>query len=106
MRHKANWMTRVLTCSALEKKNLDTIHTMITEYEKSMNSTGELQKRRLQQNKEWFKNLFFELLKIKLNQNKVLVAKESELEKKVALGEIMPLKAANEYLDLTLQSLK
>jgi len=106
MRHKANWMTRVLTCSALEKKNLNTIHTMITEYEKSMNSTGELQKRRLQQNKEWFKNLFFELLKIKLNQNKVLVAKESELEKKVALGEIMPLKAANEYLDLTLQSLK
>ncbi|MBC7538071.1 MAG: methylmalonyl Co-A mutase-associated GTPase MeaB [Bacteriovorax sp.] len=104
MRHNPHWKARVLSCSALLKKNLDTIYSMIEEYKETTAVSGYFEKKRLAQNQEWFKKLINELIEQKILQNKDLIKSRHEIESKVVKGEILPLKAAQEYLNLILKS--
>lgn len=100
MRHNPFWQTQVLQCSALEKKNLDTIYKMIEEYKKETKSSGYFEQKRLSQNQEWFKKLVGELIERKISENKELKKARQEIELKVVKGEALPLKAAQDYLNL------
>jgi LAO/AO transport system kinase len=104
MRHHPHWKAKVLSCSALEKKNLDVIYSMIEEYKSTTKSSGYFDQKRLAQNQEWFKKLINELIDQKIVQKKDLKIARQKIESKVINGEILPLKAAHEYLDLILKS--
>ena len=100
MRHDPHWKTQVLQCSALEKKNLDTIYNMVEEYKNSTNASGYFKEKRLTQNQEWFKKLVMELIERKIKQNSNLENHRTELESAVQRGEVLPLVAANEFVNL------
>lgn len=100
MRHDPHWKARVLQCSALENKNLDTIYKMILEYQKVTVESGFFKEKRLAQNEEWFKKLILELINNKLNQNSELKTAKRKLEEDVNKGTVLPLAAAQEYVDL------
>jgi LAO/AO transport system kinase len=100
MRHDPHWKARVLQCSALEKKNLDTIYDMIEEYKQLTTASGHFNQKRLSQNANWFQKLFLELINIKVNQNPTLAKIKRKLEEDVCKGTTLPLIAAQEYIDL------
>lgn len=100
MRHNPYWKTQVLQCSALEKKNLDTIYKMIDEYKNTTQSSGYFEEKRLAQNQDWFKKLILELINNKLNLNHQYAQTKKDLENAVHEGKILPLKAAHQYIDL------
>lgn len=100
MRQHQHWNARVLTCSALLKKNLDIIYDMIEEYKNLTKKSGYFEKKRLSQNQEWFKKLVNELIEQTILQNNDLKSSRAQIEAKVVNGEILPLKAAQEYLNL------
>ena len=105
MRHDPHWKTQVLQCSALEKKNLDTIYNMVEEYKNSTNASGYFKEKRLTQNQEWFKKLVMELIERKIKQNSNLENHRTELESAVQRGEVLPLVAANEFVNLIFATL-
>lgn len=98
MRHNPDWKTQVMTCSALEKKNIDSIHQMIWDFSSKMKASGEFTKRRLEQNRDWFKKLTNELFEQVILQNKSLKLERENIEEAVSKGELLPLKAAQSYI--------
>lgn len=100
MRHDPNWKAQVIQCSALEKTNLDIIYNMIEGYKNSTMHSGYFAKKRLEQNKDWFHKLILELILIKMNQNPILFQEKAKLEKGVVEGSVLPLIAAQDYLNL------
>lgn len=100
MRHDEHWKARVLSCSGLEKKNLDLIHDMIEEYRAIAVSSGYLVEKRLSQNQEWFKKLIGELIEQKIMGNKELKEARLKFEARVTKDEMLPLKAAQEFMNL------
>ena len=100
MRHDPHWKAQVLQCSALENKNLDTIYKMILEYQKVTVESGFFKEKRLAQNEEWFKKLILELINNKLNLNSKFKMAKRKLEENVNKGTVLPLAAAQEYVDL------
>ncbi|MDD4975248.1 MAG: methylmalonyl Co-A mutase-associated GTPase MeaB [Bacteriovorax sp.] len=103
MRHHSHWKAKVLSCSALEKKNLDLIYVMVEEYKTSTKATGYFAQKRLAQNQQWFKKLIGELLERKIIHNKTLREAKERLEGSVLKGEMLPLKAAQEYINLIIK---
>lgn len=104
LRHNPHWKTKVMNCSALEKKNIDIIYQMIQEYKSSATASGYFKEKRLSQNKKWFKNLVGELLEQKIIKNKKLSEERQKIESDVFTGRVLPLKAAQNYLKLILNS--
>lgn len=100
MRHDPHWKAQVLQCSALEKKNLDTIYQMIEEYKRITTATGYFKEKRLAQNEEWFKKLISELISNKLKTNPQFEHTKEKLKEAVLKGIALPLVAAQEYVDL------
>jgi LAO/AO transport system kinase len=92
---QSHWTPEVLTCSALEGTHLDSIYKMLNKYKKLSNND-----KRLKQNKNWFLKLVENQFHKRLEQNKTLVNKKQDLEKQVLEDKILPLTAANTYLDL------
>ena len=99
MRNDPNWKVQVLMCSALKKKNLDTIYQMIEEYKTFTTSTGYFKEKRLSQNEEWFKKLIFELINNHLKLDQKLAQTKEKLKESVLKGTSLPLVAAKEYVD-------
>lgn len=97
--HGPLWKTEVLTCSALQNKNIDLIYNMLNSFKVSMGEKNIFENRK-KQNKEWFFKLTTELLLLKSTSNKLLVKKKSELEEQVGRGEKTPFVAAREFVSL------
>ena len=100
MRHNPHWKARILQCSALEKKNLDSIYKMIEEYKISSKKSGYFADKRLSQNEEWFNKLIWELINNKLNSNSNFEQTKEKLKSAVLKGTSLPLIAAKEYVEL------
>lgn len=100
IKSNTNWKPRTVHCSALEKLNLDKIYSMIMEYKSQTKLNGYFAKKRLAQNKDWFKKLVHELLELKLNSDESLNKKKANIEADVSAGKKLPLQAAQEYIDL------
>lgn len=103
MRHDPHWKAKVLHCSAIEKKNLDVIYEMVEEYKNATISSGYFEKKRLDQNKEWFYKLINEVIQSRLNSNKSLDAKKNSLKAEVLSSKKTTINAALEYVDLFLK---
>jgi LAO/AO transport system kinase len=103
MRHDPHWKAEVIQCSALQKNNLDVIYEMISRYKQLTSASGYFSEKRLTQNSDWFKKLSLELIDLKIKQDKNLSLAKRKLEESVLNGEILPLVAAQEYVNLILK---
>lgn len=100
LRHSSFWTPQVLTCSALEKNNMEAIWGMISNFHIDALNNNAFHQKRARQNKEWMRKLIFEMLELKLNQNPEVRLQLPILERKVVNGETTPYVAAKKLIDL------
>jgi LAO/AO transport system kinase len=95
----AAWRTPVLTCSALENVGLDEVWARIERHRAMLESTGELDRRRRDQQVGWTWNLVHDQLLTRLHADPRVRAIVPELERKVRDGSVPATTAAEEILD-------
>jgi LAO/AO transport system kinase len=95
----AAWRTPVLTCSALENSGLDEVWARIERHRAMLESTGELDRRRRDQQVGWTWNLVHDQLLARLHADPRVRAIVPELERKVRDGSIPATTAAEQILD-------
>lgn len=100
LHHTSFWTPQVLTCSAMQQDNIDTIWGMISNYQQDALKANAFHEKRARQNKEWMKKLIFEMLELKLQQNQQVAELKPQLEEKVLNGETTPYLAARKLIDL------
>lgn len=93
------WTPRVLTCSALEHKNINEIWSMIQEYQTRARDSGFLEQQRREQNSQWMKKLLHEMIELRLNQNDEIRALSQKLEQDVVQGSCTPYAAAKQIVE-------
>ena len=91
LRQSSFWSPQVLTCSAQENNNLDTVWGMISGYHIDALKNNAFHEKRSRQNKEWMDRLLFEMLELKLKQNPDVKKQLPDLYRKVINGEVTPL---------------
>lgn len=97
------WRPEVQLISSLENKNIDGVWDMIQRYKTEAEANGELQEKRINQNKNWMQKLIVDLIDIKLKQHPKVKEKLPLLEKKVTDGKTTPYLAANKIIELFLK---
>ncbi|MGH3249409.1 MAG: methylmalonyl Co-A mutase-associated GTPase MeaB [Trebonia sp.] len=100
----AAWRPPVLTCSAQENKGLDEIWERIQRHREMLESTGELERRRRDQQVGWTWNLVHDQLLDRLRENPAVRAIAPALEQQVRDGSITATLAADQILDAFGQS--
>lgn len=93
------WTPRVMSCSALEQKNIDTIWEMILEFQKVAQESGIFKQNRHQQNAQWLKKLLHEMMELKLNQSEPVRSIRTQLERDVIQGACTPYAAAKKIIE-------
>jgi LAO/AO transport system kinase len=87
------WATRVLTCSALMKKGIEEIWSLIESYQQTAQQKGAFQQNRLHQNKKWMEESLHDLI-----QQKLLTVTDrhvkQELEMRIRNQDLYPPEAA------------
>lgn len=86
LRHTSSWEPRVMTCSALQGVNIDSIWAMLCEFQSD--ADGAIATKRSRQNSDWMRELMNEMLLQKLSQNTAIKAMLPELENAVEREEI------------------
>ena len=100
LRHTSFWTPRVMTCSALELRNIDTVWGMIIDYYFQSLDQSAFHNKRAQQNRDWMHQLVNEMLRLKLDQNPEIKALLPALEQSVEEQVVTPYSAARQILDL------
>src|SRR5690606_2395802 len=100
LRHTSFWTPRVMTCSAVEKKNIDAVWGMISDFEVDARKNGSLENKRSKQAKEWMHKLIHEMLMLRLRSNPEVRQEMRSLEQKVIAGETTPHLAAKKVTDM------
>ena len=100
LRQSSFWSPQVMTCSAHEKNNIDTVWGMISNYHVDALKNNAFYEKRARQNQEWMDKLLFEMLELKLKQNPEVKQQLPDLHKKVVNGETTPFIAAKTLIDL------
>jgi LAO/AO transport system kinase len=96
---KAAWKPPVLTCSAQQGTGLDELWERIQRHREVLESTGELERRRRDQQVEWTWNLVRDQLLSRLYQHPGVRAIAPALEQKVRDGSVTATTAAEQILD-------
>ena len=94
------WRPRVLTCSALERFNLEKVWEMITEFEQLGKTNEAFYSRRKTQNVVWLRNLITTEIEQRILSSDEVKKSYPELELEVASGELTPFSAASKILAL------
>jgi LAO/AO transport system kinase len=92
----ANWDPQVLTLSARDNKDLDTLWTKIEDRHAALKTSGALQRRRSDQAAAWMREIFEQRLLAAFKGGRRAARHFQELEDKVRAGEITPAAAAHE----------
>lgn len=98
LRHTSFWTPQVLICSALEKKNIEAVWGMISDYRVDAQKNGHLVAKRARQAKDWMHKLLNEMLFLRLRQNPEVKHMMPSLEQKVIAGETTPYNAAKQLI--------
>jgi LAO/AO transport system kinase len=96
---KAAWKPPVLTCSAQQGTGLDELWERIQRHREVLESTGELERRRRDQQVEWTWNLVRDQLLSRFYQHPGVRAITPALEQKVRDGSVTATTAAEQILD-------
>lgn len=100
LRHTSFWTPQVLICSALEKKNIEAVWGMISDYAIEAKKNGHLIAKRARQAKDWMHKLLHEMLFLRLRQNPEVKHALPALERKVIAGETTPYNAAKQLIEM------
>jgi LAO/AO transport system kinase len=95
----AAWQTPVLTCSAQEGTGLDEIWERAGQHRAVLESTGELERRRRDQQVQWTWNLVHDRLLARLHEDPAVSAIAPALEQRVRDGSVTATTAAEQILD-------
>ena len=95
----AAWKPPVLTCSAQEGTGLDELWERIQRHREVLESTGELERRRRDQQVQWTWNLVHDQLLARLHQHPGVRAIAPALEQQVRDGSVTATTAAGQILD-------
>ena len=93
------WTPRVMSCSALEHKNIDAVWKMIEEYEQVAKRAGQFDLIRRKQNSQWMKKLLHDMIELRLNQNVSVRTLSEKLEREVVEGNCTPYAAAKQIAE-------
>ncbi len=99
-----DWMPSVVNCSALNDKGIDEIWDIITDFKQKMTTNQFFQKKRQQQELQWFHESIDALLKQYFYQNSEFKAALAEMEKAILEGQRSPFRAAKKLLELLLKN--
>jgi LAO/AO transport system kinase len=94
------WSPKVISCSALEETNLDTVWAMVEEYVATAKDNGFFATNRDKQNIDWMNKLIHELLEQRLAQNKQIAELMPSLKESVTKGAMTPYNAAKQVMGL------
>jgi LAO/AO transport system kinase len=94
----AAWRTPVLTCSALENTGLDEVWERIQQHRAMLESTGELDRRRRDQQVDWTWNLVHDQLLARLHEHPRVRGIAPALEQQVRDGSVTATAAAEQII--------
>lgn len=94
----SGWTAKVLTTSALQKKGIAETWKMIESFREVTMSNASFDENREQQRLLWFQEAIQLLIKEKITQSKKANAGMKALEKKISKREILPARAAKEFI--------
>ena len=100
LHHNSFWTPQVLTCSAQQKQQIDTVWGMIVNYWADANKNGAFASKRANQSRDWMHKLIRELLDRKFRLHPAVQKQLGDFECKVIRGETTPLLAAQTLIDL------
>jgi LAO/AO transport system kinase len=93
------WNPKVMTCSALQKENLDNVWNEIENCKKTLVSSGIFDSKRVEQREKWmWKQIHEEMVK-RLNADEEIKKLINEMLGKVRCGEISPRIGAHSIID-------
>ncbi|GLU50993.1 methylmalonyl Co-A mutase-associated GTPase MeaB [Dyadobacter frigoris] len=101
----SDFITKVVTCSALEGTGIASLWELITEYQQSTIQNGYFEKNRQAQNLEWMHNYIRQLLEGLFYENTIVKKAIVMSEKSVKEGNELPVPAAELLLDLFMKNL-
>lgn len=99
MKHALHWSPQVVSCSALQRENIDGVWNMVLEYEQKAREEQAFDSKREVQARDWMHHLVSELLQMKLHSNAAARKLMPGLEKSVIEGKVTPLSAARKIID-------
>jgi GTPase len=95
----AAWTPRVVLVSSLEGRGIDELWSTVEEFRSTLDATGELDRRRAEQAREWMWSEVSESLMEALRHDERVSALADRLEAAVTAGELAPAAAAHQVLD-------
>ncbi len=95
----ARWEVPVETCSALEKRGIDALWTLIERYRATMTASGDLQQTRAAQARKWLHSETAENLMDMLKEDPEVASRMADLERAVSAGRSAPRTAAHELVE-------
>ncbi|MGI9288885.1 MAG: methylmalonyl Co-A mutase-associated GTPase MeaB [Pseudomonadales bacterium] len=98
--HASFWTPLVLTCSALENRDIDSIWDMIIDYRVNAEKSQWFHEKRATQNRQWLQKLLHDMLELHLGQNPKIKSLRPKLEQQVISGETTPFSAAQQLIKL------
>jgi len=101
----ANWVPQALSCSALKDDGLDKVWDCVGDFHARMVKSGEWQRHRRDQARNWLNNEVIESLLDALKSDPRLHQDMMRLEKKVSAGKTSPVAGAREILARFLRNL-
>lgn len=96
----SDFITKVVTCSALEKSGIAELWELITEYQQMTIKNGYFKKNRQAQNLEWMHDYIRQTLEDQFYENTGLKKAILSSEKSVREGNELPVAAAERLLDI------
>jgi GTPase len=97
------WTPRVVLVSALEGTGIDELWSTVEEFRSTLDATGELDRRRAEQAREWMWSEVSESLMDALRNGERIAELADRLEAAVTAGELAPAAAARQILDAFLR---
>jgi len=95
----AGWTPRVVLVSALEGNGIDDLWSTVEEFRSTLDASGELERRRAEQARDWMWSEVSESLMDALRHDQQVVGLVGRLEAAVTAGELPPAAAARQILD-------
>jgi len=92
------WIPQVLTCSAVENRNIDSIWDIIMEFEKATKESGFFLSRRNKQLKDWLHAMIQEYLQNSFYRNPAVSEVINKIETEIIKGEKPVTKAVQELI--------
>lgn len=101
--HEAHWSPEVLTCSALHKRGVDAVWTMVEAFKDASLNAGALEARRAKQNLAWMYQLIDDLLRVNIKSHQSVQSMLPAIEQEVREAVMTPLAGAQKIIALSQQ---